>query len=138
MDFLLFQFKRETAKGPQNALSLTGYAYNDKSVLLSSSPLEGTARFRGKPVKFQEGSILGNLLISKKELVKFLTDSVTNTRRKYTNLIFSPRKDRDNIHIYYFITLGLENKDSTNAYNFYYLKARPCPPAINCISKPGQ
>lgn len=138
MDFLLFQFNRETAKGPKNSLSLTGYAYDDSSLLLSHSPMQGTARVKGNSVKFGEGCILGNLLISKKALVDFLTDSMTHRRRKYTSLIFTPRKDPDNIHIYYFITLGLENKDSTNAYNFYYLKARPCPPAQNCISKPGQ
>ncbi|CAN5198474.1 hypothetical protein BH20BAC1_BH20BAC1_26700 [soil metagenome] len=133
--FIFFQFKRLETRGPKNSLSLTGYVYKNDQTLLSETAYDATVITPGKSIYFKNGSVLGNLLISKNKLLEsLLTDPDTHERIKYTSLLFTPQRYDDNIHIYYEITLqGAEQK-----FLKFMLAARPCPPAVNCISKPGQ
>ena len=132
-DFIFFQFKRLETRGPKNSLSLTGYVYKYDKTLLSDSAYDATVVTPGKSEPFRNRSILGNLLVSKKDLLdSLLTDPATKKRIEFKNLLFTPQKE--GIHIAYEITL----EGAGEQYKTLSLVARPCPPSINCIKEPGQ
>ncbi len=132
MQYLILQNNAPDAHNYKKPFTLISYAQINDSVFVDTvgyelQPLEGS-----KPKTFKGKTTLGNLVLTRDDLLKLTTDPVTGKRdKKFSYLLFTPARDKGNGYLYFDINAN----DSSNNISKVTVVLRPCPPATWCRPK---
>ncbi len=137
MEYLTLQNNAPDAHNYKKPFTLIAYAQINDSVFVDTigydlQPLEGS-----KPKTFKGKTTLGNLVLTRGELLQLLTDPATGQRdRNFAYLLFTPARDKANGYLYFDVkaTNSLGTMSDSSAAQITVV-LRPCPPATWCHNK---
>ncbi|MEO6636894.1 MAG: hypothetical protein ABIN25_01380, partial [Ginsengibacter sp.] len=85
---------------------------------------------------FKGKTIVGNLMISRDELLALVTDAKSGQRNKdFDYLLFTPARDKDYAFLYFDVKAVNNLQSMNDTSTSQVLNIRPCPPATWCRPK---
>ena len=135
MDHLVFQFDTEDSKSYKNPFRLIAYSFDSLNHIIDYVPYQLHTVERTKPKSFSGKSILGNLTISRDDILKLVTNDSTHQRIKYDFLLLNPARDTTNNYIYYDMSASFLSPMVPPPSPPAIQRVQPCPPA-KCFYQP--